>query len=96
MAKSNEKASTVENVAAAAPSPHDMMSVRLFKDSGRYSDDVTVGVNGKIVKIQRGVEVKVPRYIYDVLEASNNQDIATANLITQEENSYRAAAKYIE
>ena len=34
--------------------------IHLFKDNGRYKDDVFVGVNGVNYMIQRGVDVEVP------------------------------------
>lgn len=93
MANKKENGATVEQAAPApVESPHDIVSVRLFKDSGRYADDVTVGVNGKIFRIQRGVEVKVPRYVAEVLEQSDRQDIMTAQLIDAKKNEYREAS----
>ena len=35
------------------------VEIQLFKDSGKYKDDVYVAVNGKNFLIQRGVPVKV-------------------------------------
>lgn len=93
MARSIEKVAADEmSNPTPVESPHDLVSVRLFKDSGRYADDVTVGVNGKIFRIQRGVEVKVPRYVAEVLEQSDRQDIMTAQLIDEKKNEYRASA----
>ena len=37
------------------------VSVRLFKDSGKYKDDLLVCVNGESCLIQRGVTVQVKR-----------------------------------
>lgn len=80
--------------AGAAPKdPEDLVAVRLFKDGDRYKDDVFVAVNGRAYQIQRGVTVKVPRYVADVLEQSMDQDNATANLIEQESSSYEADAR---
>ena len=42
--------------------------IHLFKDNGRYKDDVFVGVNGVNYKIQRGVDVDVPPEVAEVLE----------------------------
>ena len=38
-------------------------------------DDVTVGINGEITKIQRGVPVKVSAAVYEVLKNSENMDM---------------------
>lgn len=66
--------------------PNRLVPVRIFKDRGKYADDVTVGVNGKIFKIQRGKEVLVPYYVKAVLDASAEQDERTADMISQYED----------
>lgn len=70
----------------------EMVTIRLFKDGDKYKDDVFVGVNGKAFKIQRGVEVRVPTYVADILEQSMSQDIATASLIESESAKSEDAA----
>lgn len=57
------------------------VEVELFHDSGKYSSDVFVAVNGKGYQIKRGVKVQVPRSVALVLQASKDQDNATAELI---------------
>ncbi|MDD3692590.1 MAG: hypothetical protein PHX02_01620 [Oscillospiraceae bacterium] len=52
----------------------ELVEVRLFKDNGKYRDDVFVAVNGKSFQIKRGVTVKVPRYVKEVLDSSLKQD----------------------
>lgn len=66
-----------------------MVRVKLFKDNGRYKDDVTVVANGKAIRIQRGKEVEIPMYVWLILESSMEQDAKTANLIQDEEDSYK-------
>ncbi len=66
------------------PIPTKMVKIKLFKDGKDYKDDVTVGVNGKFYKIQRGVEVKVPDFVAEVLENQERQDSATRKLIADE------------
>ena len=51
-----------------------MVKVRLFKDRKAYTDDVIVGVNGKMYQIKRGVEVEVPECMAEVLRNSQRQD----------------------
>lgn len=36
-----------------------LVKIKLFKDKDKYSEDVTVVVNGTTFRIQRGVEVEV-------------------------------------
>ncbi len=51
------------------------VSVMLIKDNSKYKDDVTVTVNGTN-KLQRGVNVSVPRKVALVLERSRKQELA--------------------
>ena len=44
-----------------------LVKIKLFKDKDKYSEDVTVVVNGTTFRIQRGVEVEVPYYVAEVL-----------------------------
>ena len=83
-----------EGNAALAHDPYDdMVPIRLFKDNGKYKDDVFVAVNGERVQIKRGETVEVKRMFAEGLEQSMNQDPATANLIDQESNRYAEEAK---
>ena len=80
--------------AAQVPAPEEKVPVRLFKDNGRYKDDVMVAVNGRAFQIKRGETVMVPRYVAEVLERSMAQDQETANLISSQSSEYeREAAK---
>lgn len=49
------------------------VEVELFRDDGKYTEDVFVGVNGKTFQIKRGVPVMVPRYVAEVLKNSEQQ-----------------------
>ena len=66
--------------------------VHLFKDSGRYKDDVTVIVNGRSYQIQRGKTVMVPDFVAEVLDHQKKQDQDTADLITSYGEEFRAEA----
>lgn len=66
---------------------------RLFKDTGKYSGDLTVLVNGVAYKIQRGKDVKIPRFVKEVIEASQKQDTETANMISNLEDDYNSKVK---
>lgn len=67
--------------------------VTLFKDNGKYKDDVTVRVHGKRYRIQRGKEVEIPVFVWQVLKQSMAQDVETANLIQQLSDEYKAKEK---
>ena len=60
----------------------------LFKDTGKYKGDVVVPFNGKNWVIQRGVEVMVPRYIYNVVRQSQAQKDMIEKRIEELENEY--------
>ena len=64
--------------------------VRLFKDNGKYKDDVFVGVNGKGWLIKRGETVMVPRYVAGILSQSMEQDTAAARFMEQESARFEA------
>lgn len=67
--------------------------IRLFKDNERYKDDVTVVVNGKVWRIQRGKEVEIPMFVWKVIQKGMEQDFNTATLIQQEEESFKKKEK---
>jgi hypothetical protein len=70
------------------PSLTELVKVRLFRDSDKYSRDLVVGVNGKLWKIKRGEPVEVPRYVAQIIEQSMAQDEKTAALIEQTDGTY--------
>ena len=64
-----------------------------FKDNDKYKDDITVGVNGRMFRIKRGEQVMIPRYVYNVLMRSMNQDAKTADLMDAQSNAYAREAR---
>lgn len=79
--------------APAIPWENQKVRVTLFKDNGKYKDDETVAVNGKVFRIQRGKEVEIPMYVWQVLKQSMAQDVETANMIQQLTDDYKAKEK---
>lgn len=70
---------TVEKTEAMAEAKDDgMVTIHLFKDDDRYAAPVFVGVNGDSYLIQRGMDVKVPKAVAEVLEHSIKQDAEAA------------------
>lgn len=70
---------TVEKAEAKTEKKDDgMETIHLFKDDDRYSAPVFVGVNGDSYLIQRGIDVKVPKAVAEVLEHSIQQDAEAA------------------
>ncbi len=76
-----------------ATKSNDLVEYILFKDSGKYNDDVFVGYNGKSYIIKRGVPVKLPRPVYEILKQSMEQDNKTADFIQHESENYRMVEK---
>lgn len=66
----------------------EMVTIQLFKDEERYKDDVAVFVNGRRVLIKRGVPVQVPRYIAEVVAASQKQDSQTEAMMMRLVDEY--------
>lgn len=52
---------------------NEKVTVKLFKDNGKYKDDVFVAVNGIGMVVPRGVEVKIPRKYAIALANSEKQ-----------------------
>ena len=92
--KKIEETEAVEETVAAV-SPDDLVEVMLFKDSGKYKDDVFVAVNGVGCLIKRGEPVKIKRKFAEVLQNSMKQDQSTAELIEYEANRFREAEKQL-
>lgn len=64
------------------------VEIQLFKDAGKYKDDVYVAVNGENCLIQRGKPVKVKRKFAEVLRQSLKQDNETADMIKELTEGY--------
>lgn len=60
-----------------------------FKDDGRYKDDIFVSIGNKNWQIKRGVEVMIPRYVYNYLMRSQAQNNATYKLMEQKASEYK-------
>lgn len=74
---------------------NEKVTLRLFKDSGKYKDDLTVCVNGRIWKIKRGIEVQVPRYVLMVIQESMEQGECFATLVEKGAEDYETNKKLI-
>ena len=51
-------------------SDDDYVELCLFRDGGKYKDDVFVGINGKMCRVKRGVPVKIKRSFARVIASS--------------------------
>lgn len=59
----------------------ELVEIKLFKDTGKYKDDVFVAVNGESIAIKRGERVRIKRKFAEVLDNSEHQDYETSRLI---------------
>lgn len=70
----------------------DYVTVTLPRATGKEEDLVFVGLNGKGYTIRRGVTVKVPRPVYEILAESQRQEQRQQEFIRrQQENAARSA-----
>ena len=67
---------------------NETVTIKLFKDNGKYKDDVYVSVNDRSYLIKRGVEVSVPRFVEQALKNSLSQDEYVASLVERLVNDY--------
>lgn len=71
------------------------VKIKLFKDTGKYKDDVTVGLNGKFYRIRRGVEVEVPAGVAEILDnAAAQRESCAAYIDELKEDFERESEKY--
>ena len=61
---------------------------KLFKDSGKYKDPLTVILNGKIWRLERGVWHKIPKDVAEIIDHSEYQDTMTAQMIEAKESEW--------
>lgn len=65
------------------------VKVKLFKDGDKYKDDVFVGINGRGVKIKRGVEVEIERRYALLLDQSQIQAIKANEMMEKNEQDFK-------
>ncbi len=79
---------TSEEMAAHKAYMDEEVEIKLFKDTGKYKDDVFVGCNGECIAIKRGERVKIKRKYAEILDNSEHQDYETAQLIEQKSGEF--------
>lgn len=67
--------------------------VKLFRDSGRYTDDVFVCVNGHPCIIKRGETVMVPPSVAEVLRNAEEQREKAAMNSEKLQNDFEKASR---
>lgn len=74
---------------------NELVEIELFKDNGKYKDDVFVAVNGVGMIVPRGIKTKIPRKYALALEDSMKQDRKTSDFIQMKVREYEEAEKNI-
>lgn len=87
-ADSAADAAAYDENAAAIERMNEKVPVTLFKDNGKYKDDLVVQLAGVAYQIKRGVTVMVPRAVYDIIRRSQLQDQRTANMLDALQDEY--------
>lgn len=87
--KKQETVATSPEISANEEYMKQPVTIKLFKDNGRYRDDVYVAVNDRSYLIKRGVEVTVPRFIEQALQNSLAQDEYVASLVDRLVSEYQ-------
>lgn len=91
-APAKAKAEAEAKAAADKAYMNELVEIKLFKDNGKYKDDVFVGCNGETIAIKRGERVKIKRKFVEILENSEHQDYETAMLIEQKSGQFEKDA----
>lgn len=81
-------AMSAEDMAAHKAEMAQPVSVKLFKDNGKYKDDVFVAVNGNPIALKRGERVDIKRKYAEVLDNSEHQDYETAQMIERKASEW--------
>lgn len=82
-ANGTNKNAYLEMVAQLRSERPETQKIKLFKDNGRYRNDVFVSVNGRSFLLQRGVELELPYAIAQVVKQSIMQDEQAAKLVSR-------------
>lgn len=70
-----------QKITKRVPAEQKKVKVKLFRDNGKYADDVVVSLNGMRYLVPRGVEAEVPEGVAEILENSQRQDDATDGMV---------------
>ena len=71
----------------------ELVTIQLFKDNGKYSEDLFVAVNGERILIQRGVPVQIKRKFAEVINHSMYQDGQTERMLTEMAEAYETKTR---
>ena len=82
-----------DNKQKAIDRMNERVPITLFKDNGKYKNDLVVQLAGVAYQIKRGVQVMIPRAVYDIVIRSQKQDQKTANMLDSMQEEYEKKNK---
>lgn len=93
--KDNKTAGMPEEIRKAIEEGEEYIDIMLFKDGGKYKDDVFVAINGENALIKRGEPVKIKKKFAALLRQSDIQDAKAVEYMEQRANEFakESAAK---
>ncbi len=91
----NAKTQTRKKVKPKNEQGEELVNYTFFKDSGEYSDDVYISVNGERIVCQRGVPVKIKRKFVWAYELAQKQQEEAANVVDSNERRYEQRIKEV-
>lgn len=75
--------------------PKNLVEVTLFQDTDKYSEPLTVVLNGKVWRLERGIPLKVPKDIKEIIDHSEYQNNMTARMIAKKEREWEDTQKRV-
>lgn len=88
-AENAKKQAMDEATKKAIAEGEEYVEVRLFKDNGKYKDDVFVQINGENSLIKRGETVKIKKKFAKLLEQSDIQDYQAAKFMDAKADEFQ-------
>lgn len=71
------------------------VKIKLYKDRGKYANDVVVIINGMSYLIKRGVEVEVPYEVAEVLRNADDMRAETVDMMYEMSADFEAKSRMI-
>lgn len=82
-----------EETKKAIAEGEELVTIKLFKDNGKYKDDVFVQINGENVLIKRGEPVQIKRKFANLIEQSNDQDLKAMQYMDAKADEFERESK---
>ena len=93
MANMSETSAAADTSETSAAADTNLVPIKLCRDSGRYTDDVFVCVNGHPYLIKRGETVMVPPAVAEVLKNAEEQREKAALNSEKLQNDFEKASR---